>query len=140
MEDGTQEVVAGSQLADEAGRSLQAIDQVVGQMAELIEAISLAAEQQARASAGIARAMGEISAVTQSTSAGTEQASGAVAALATLADDLRASVAAFRLDSGADGYGAFSARDTAFDEDPATANGQEDDYAGIGAGHSLARN
>src|SRR5205823_2706267 len=70
MEDGTREVVAGSQLADEAGRNLQAIDQVVGQMAELIEAISLAAEQQARASAGIARAMGEISAVTQSTSAG----------------------------------------------------------------------
>jgi methyl-accepting chemotaxis protein len=100
MEDGTREVIGGSQLADEAGRSLQAIDQVVGQLNELIEAISLAAEQQARASAGIARAMSEISAVTQSTSAGTEQASGAVAALATLADDLRASVAAFRLGGG----------------------------------------
>jgi methyl-accepting chemotaxis protein len=140
MEDGTREVIGGSQLADEAGRSLQAIDQVVGQLNELIEAISAAAEQQARASAGIARAMGEISAVTQRTSAGTEQASGAVAALATLADDLRASVAAFRLEGGPDGYGAFSARDIAFDEDRATANGQEDDYAGIGAGHSLARN
>lgn len=97
MEEGTREVVAGSRLADEAGQSLQAIDTIVGQLAELIEAISLAAEQQARASAGIARAMNEISEVTHGTAVGTEHAAASVATLARLATDLRASVAAFRL-------------------------------------------
>jgi methyl-accepting chemotaxis protein len=98
MEDGTREVVGGSRLADEAGRSLGSIDQIVGQLAELIEAISLAADQQARASAGIARAMGELSSVTQGTAAGSQHAAASVASLATLADDLRESVATFRLD------------------------------------------
>jgi methyl-accepting chemotaxis protein len=98
MEDGTREVVGGSRLADEAGRSLDSIDQIVGQLAELIEAISLAADQQARASAGIARAMSELSTATQGTAVGSQQAAASVASLATLADDLRESVATFRLD------------------------------------------
>ena len=97
MEDGTREVVAGSRLADAAGQSLGEIDQIVGQLAELIEAISLAADQQARASAGIARAMGELSQVTQGTASGSQQATTSIASLATLADDLRESVATFRL-------------------------------------------
>ena len=67
------------------------------QLSELIESISLAAEQQARASAGIARAMGEVSNITTSTTTSTPMAAASVAALATLSDDLRASVAAFRL-------------------------------------------
>ena len=97
MAEGTQEVMAGANLADEAGRALTRIDTTATQLAELIEAISLAAEQQARASAGIARAMGEISGITTGTTAGTQQAAASVGALAALADDLRASVAAFRL-------------------------------------------
>jgi methyl-accepting chemotaxis protein len=97
MAEGTQEVMAGAHLADEAGRALARIDMTATQLAELIEAISLAAEQQARASAGIARAMGEISGITTGTTAGTQQAAASVGALAALADDLRASVAAFRL-------------------------------------------
>jgi twitching motility protein PilJ len=100
MEDGTREVVAGSRLADDAGQSLQAIDQIVGQLAELSEAISLAAEQQAHASAGIALAMGELSAVTQHNATETQQAASSAATLATLADDLRSSVATFRLEPG----------------------------------------
>ena len=97
MAEGRQEVVAGASLADEAGRALARIDVTTTQLAELIEAISLAAEQQARASAGIARAMGEISGITAGTTAGTQQAAASVGALAALADDLRESVAAFRL-------------------------------------------
>ncbi|MFN8539516.1 MAG: methyl-accepting chemotaxis protein [Thermomicrobiales bacterium] len=100
MEEGTREVVAGSRLADDAGRNLEAIDQIVDHLAELIEAISLAAEQQARASAGIARAMGELSTVTQGTAVGSQQAATSVASLAALADDLRESIAAFRLEAG----------------------------------------
>jgi twitching motility protein PilJ len=97
MAEGTQEVMTGANLADEAGRALGRIDATATQLAELIEAISLAAEQQARASAGIARAMGEISGITTGTTAGTQQAAASVASLATLAGDLRESVAAFRL-------------------------------------------
>jgi methyl-accepting chemotaxis protein len=100
MEDGTREVVAGSRLADAAGQSLGEIDRIVGQLAELIEAISLAADQQARASGGIARAMGELSQVTQGTAAGSHQVGASIASLAALADDLRESVATFRLGPG----------------------------------------
>jgi methyl-accepting chemotaxis protein len=100
MAEGTREVTAGAELADEAGHALARIDATATQLAELIEAISLAAEQQARASAGIARAMGEVSALTTGTTAGTQQAAASVAALAALATDLRASVAAFRLEAG----------------------------------------
>ncbi|MFN8512403.1 MAG: methyl-accepting chemotaxis protein [Thermomicrobiales bacterium] len=99
MNAGTNEVSAGARLASEAGQALTRIDATAVQLSELIEAISLAAEQQARASAGIARAMGEISSVTTSTTAGTQQAAASVASLAALADDLRSSVAAFRLDT-----------------------------------------
>ncbi len=97
MTDGTREVVAGTSLVDEAGRALAQIDATASQLAELIETISLAAEQQARASTGIARAMHEVSSLTTGTTAGTQQAAASVAALATLADDLRESVATFRL-------------------------------------------
>jgi len=97
MNEGNDEVTVGAQVAEEAGQKLGQIDATAAQLAELIEAISLAAEQQARASAGIARAMGEISSATTSSTAGTQQAAASIAALAALADDLRASVATFRL-------------------------------------------
>jgi methyl-accepting chemotaxis protein len=98
MAEGSQEVASGVRVADDAGRALARIDTIARQLAELIEAISLAADQQARASAGIARAMTEISGITTGTTAGTQQAAAAVAALAALADDLRLGVAAFRLE------------------------------------------
>jgi methyl-accepting chemotaxis protein len=97
MASGTSEVQAGTQVASEAGQALARIDATAGELAGLIEAISLAAAEQAQASAGIARAMGEISAVTVGTTAGAEQAAASVAGLARLATDLRHSVAAFRL-------------------------------------------
>ena len=97
MDEGNAEVTTGAQVAEEAGQKLGQIDATATQLAELIEAISLAAEQQARASAGIARAMGEISSATTSTSAGTQQAAASVAGLAALADDLRSSVAGFKV-------------------------------------------
>jgi twitching motility protein PilJ len=97
MEATTREVVGGSSLANEAGQSLEAIQNVSNRLAEIIQSISLAAKQQARGSEGVARAMGEISEVTQQTSAGTKQAAVSIRNLAELADELRESMERFRL-------------------------------------------
>ena len=104
MEATTQEVVAGSQLADQAGQALSEIEGVSNRLAELIQSISLASKQQARGSETLAMSMDEISDVTQQTAAGTKQAAVAISSLALLADELRASVSAFKLPGG-DGHG-----------------------------------
>lgn len=100
MEVTTQEVVSGSQLANEAGSALTEIETVSRQLSELIQSISLASQQQARGSETIARAMSEIAEVTQQTAAGTKQAAVSINNLTLLADELRGSVSRFRLSGG----------------------------------------
>ena len=100
METATQEVVEGSVVADQAGRALAEIEDVSNRLAELIQSISLAAKQQARGSEELAQSMDEISEVTQQTAAGTKQAAVSISTLALLADELRASVSAFKLPGG----------------------------------------
>jgi len=97
MEESTQEVLAGSHLADQAGQALGQIEDVSNQLAELIQSISLASQQQARGSEAVARSMGEIAEVTQVTASSTKQAAVSLSDLADLADNLRASVSAFKL-------------------------------------------
>ena len=91
------EVHKGSQLASEAGTRLEEIEQVTVRLAELIQAISLAAQQQARSSETVARSMNDISLVTQQTAAGTRQASTSIQNLTQLAGRLRASVSTFKI-------------------------------------------
>src|SRR5260370_23101201 len=64
MEEGTKEVEGGAQLADQAGRALDAISNVVRQSAELVQEISLASKQQVRGTEGVAHAMQIISSIT----------------------------------------------------------------------------
>jgi hypothetical protein len=97
MEDSTQEVVKGSQLADEAGRSLNSIYGAVERQAQMIESIARAANEQTTVSEAVAVAMGRISEITRQTDAGTQEAAVSVSYLAELAEQLRASVATFRL-------------------------------------------
>src|SRR6266851_2894745 len=97
MEDSTQEVVRGSQLADEAGRSLNSIYTAVERQAQMIEGIARAANEQATVSEAVAVAMGQISEITRQTDAGTQESAASVSYLAELADQLRASVSTFRL-------------------------------------------
>jgi methyl-accepting chemotaxis protein len=97
MEDSTQEVVKGSQLADEAGRALNSIYSAVERQARTIEAIAQAANEQASVSENVANAMTEISEITNRTNAGTQEAAMSVSYLAELSDQLRASVSTFRL-------------------------------------------
>jgi twitching motility protein PilJ len=97
MEDSTQEVVKGSQLADDAGRALNSIYTAVERQAQMIETIALAANEQAQVSENVAVAMGQISEITRQTNTGTQEAAMSVSYLAELADQLRASVSTFRL-------------------------------------------
>src|SRR5437667_8333630 len=108
MEDSTQEVVKGSQLADEAGRSLNSIYSAVERQAQMIESIARAANEQTTVSEAVAVAMGQISEITRQTNIGTQEAAGSVSYLAELSEQLRASVSTFRLpDHGNEMVGAY---------------------------------
>ncbi len=91
MEDSTQEVVKGSQLADEAGRSLNSIYTAVERQAQMIESIARAANEQTSVSEAVAVAMGQISDITRQTNIGTQEAAASVSYLAELTEQLRAS-------------------------------------------------
>ncbi|HKX33410.1 MAG TPA: methyl-accepting chemotaxis protein [Blastocatellia bacterium] len=97
MEESTQEVVEGSRLADQAGHALIEIEKVSVQLAELVDSISLATERQAQGSQTVSRTMIKLSEVTQHTAHGIKQSAVSVNNLAALANDLRSSVASFRL-------------------------------------------
>ena len=97
MEDSTQEVVKGSQLADNVERSLNSIYADVERQAQMIENIAHAANEQTTVSEAVAVAMGRISEITRQTDAGTQEAAVSVSYLAELAEQLRASVSTFRL-------------------------------------------
>jgi twitching motility protein PilJ len=97
MERSTRGVVEGTRTADEADRALREIEQVSNQLAELIGSISDATEQQATAATRVAQAMNEILAITQMTTDGTRRTASSAQRLTALADELKASVAGFKL-------------------------------------------
>jgi twitching motility protein PilJ len=97
MEQSTAEVVSGAQLAHDAGQALEAIENVSGHLAELISSISSSAKQQANAATNISDTMNVIQEITTQTSAGTNETAASIGNLAELANELRNSVAGFRL-------------------------------------------
>jgi len=97
MEETIHEVVVGSTLADRAGQALVEIEQVSTRLAELIESISEAAQQQATSSEDISRAMTSIAKVTELVQNGSKQAAGSMKTLVSLSNELRGSVAPFKL-------------------------------------------
>jgi len=97
MEQGTAEVEQGVAMADESGRALQQIVQVINQASDLIQEISMSAKQQAKASSGIVESMELISRISKQTAAGAQQASQATTQLSNLSEQLRDSVKMFRL-------------------------------------------
>ena len=99
MEDTTREVVTRSAIANEAGVALKEIQGVSNRLAELIQAISDAAQQQARGSEQIARSMNAMSSVTRTTASSSKETATAIGALAAIADNLNGSVTRFRLPS-----------------------------------------
>jgi twitching motility protein PilJ len=97
MEDTTREVVNRSNIANEAGVALAEIQGVSNRLAELIQAISDAAQQQARGSEQVAKSMNEMSSVTRNTAASTKQTADAINSLGLLVDNLNAIVSRFKL-------------------------------------------
>ncbi|MBA2737626.1 MAG: methyl-accepting chemotaxis protein [Pyrinomonadaceae bacterium] len=97
MEETIHEVVVGSTLADKAGQALIEIERVSQRLAELLQSISESAKQQAKSSEDISSAMVNISKVTQLVQTGTKRAADSVKMLVELSEELRVSVAPFKL-------------------------------------------
>ena len=97
MEDTTREVINRSNIANEAGVALGEIQGVSNRLAELLQAISDAAQQQARGSEQVAKSMNEMSAVTRNTASSTKQTAAAITSLGLLVDNLNAIVTRFKL-------------------------------------------
>ena len=97
MEQSTAGVVGGAKLAEDAGKALEKIDSVSTYLADMIQTISTAARQQTKAATGISETMRVIQEITAQTSAGTKQTAASTKNLADLANDLRHSVAGFKL-------------------------------------------
>ena len=73
------------------------IEQVSQRLAELIQSISESAKQQAQSSEDVSRAMVNISQVTELVNVGSKRAADSVKLLVLLSDELRGSVAPFKL-------------------------------------------
>lgn len=97
MEETIHEVVVGSTLADKAGQALVEIEQVSTRLAELLQSISESAKHQAKSSEDISNAMANISKVTELVQTGAKRAADSVKMLVQLSDELRGSVAPFKL-------------------------------------------
>jgi twitching motility protein PilJ len=97
MEQTTAEVVHGARLAEDAGTALGDIERVSNDLAELIGSISTAARQQSAAATNITTTMNAIQEITSQTSQGASQTAESIGNLALLANDLRRSVADFKL-------------------------------------------
>jgi len=97
MERSTQGVVEGTKLSDAAGTALAEIGRVSRQLTELIERIAGSTDEQAQSAGGVAQSMERILLVTDQTAQGTRQAAQSIGQLATLARELKSSVARFRV-------------------------------------------
>ena len=97
MERSTQGVVEGARLSDAAGTALGDIDRVTRELADLIERISTEALKEAQSANVVAANIQHIFAVTEQTSEGTRSTSHMVRELSRSAEELKASVARFKI-------------------------------------------
>ena len=97
MERSTQGVVEGAKLSDNAGTALSEIDRVSRRLAELIEQISSATLREAESANEVAGNIQHIFAVTEQTGEGTRSTAAQVRELSAMAEELRQSVARFKI-------------------------------------------
>ncbi len=97
MERSTQGVVEGAKLSDNAGTALTEIDQVSRRLADLIEQISNSTSREANLANLVADNIQHIFAVTEQTGEGTRSTATQVRELSKMAEELRQSVARFKI-------------------------------------------
>ena len=97
MERSTQGVVEGARLSDSAGTALTEIDRVSRRLAELIEQISSSTSREAVLANEVADNIQHIFAVTEQTGEGTRTTAQQVRELSKMAEELRQSVARFKI-------------------------------------------
>ena len=88
----------GAQLSDNAGQKLGEIDRVSRQLADLIQTISAAANKEAQSANVVADNIQRIFTATEQTTEGIRVTSRQVLALAKEAQELRTSVARFKIE------------------------------------------
>ena len=98
MERSTQGVVEGARLSDAAGTALGEIDRVSRQLAELIGSISNQALSEAQSANVVAANIQHIFAVTEQTGEGTRSTAQMVRELSRTAEELKQSVARFKIE------------------------------------------
>ncbi|MEO0422449.1 MAG: methyl-accepting chemotaxis protein [Pseudomonadota bacterium] len=135
MEQSTTDVVSGATLAENAGASLDEIEQVSNQIASLVQNISATARQQATAAGGVTRNMAVLQEISAQTAESTGATSTAIGKLAKLASGLRKSVAGFTLPDRASGSSGPSTTTGAIDISGAA----EDDSARASSNASAQR-
>lgn len=104
MQDTEREASSGAKLAEEAGGSLESIVTVVERQGREIETINLMATQQLQSSNMVVQIMQGVSNATQQSSASTRDAAQNMERMARLAEQLLASVEAFKLRDNVDYY------------------------------------
>ncbi len=97
MEKSTAEVVSGAGLAEKAGEALEEIEKVSANLAELIDEISKSAGQVSEMASRVSGAMISINEITGQTAESSVATASAIGKLNQLAQELRQSVAGFRL-------------------------------------------
>jgi twitching motility protein PilJ len=97
MEESTKQVVDGAKIAERAGEALTEIEKVSVQLAGQIENISQTSRTQAAVASNISGTMTIIQEITTQTSNGTNETAASIERLAGLANELKKSVAGFKL-------------------------------------------
>lgn len=98
MEEGTQQVIAGTRLAEEAKRSLNDIIQVSQQIDTLVGSITVATVEQTQTSQTVAQVMQAVELTAQETSQESQRVSDSLRYLVSVARDLQNSVEQFKVE------------------------------------------
>jgi len=99
MEEGTQQVIKGTKLAEEAKRSLENIIQVANRIDTLVRSITTDTVEQTETSRAVAHVMQSVELTAQETSQEAQRVSGALQNLVGVSRDLIASVERFRVET-----------------------------------------
>ncbi|TVP60031.1 MAG: HAMP domain-containing protein [Nodularia sp. (in: Bacteria)] len=99
MEEGTQQVIKGTKLAEEAKRSLENIIQVANRIDTLVRSITSDTVEQTETSRAVAHVMQSVELTAQETSQEAQRVSGALQLLVGVSRDLISSVERFRVET-----------------------------------------